>query len=320
MSLLSIIGDAASAALPIAGTIVGGPLGGVIGAGLGGLASGLTKMDEQNDVNKAQEKLLDYNSPANQMARFKAAGINPYFALGNVTSGNGQSIPEYGPSFSANAQRISSINNTVSSLYNANLQKPKIAADVSRSKSDIDVNKSQIDLNNSYAQRAFAERDYLQLQSDAQDIKNYLLAKYGDSQATADLEKIASEIANNDATRKLTQADVHKVASDILLNYAQIKNLNVNSSNVQAMYPFLVAKLKAEVSNLAVSSANTSADTKLKQLEGGYQEGENKWQNTKNAASLVTGIVTDIAGAGFGAGAIKSLFKGAPKMIKGFGR
>jgi hypothetical protein len=254
------------------------------------------------------------------MARFKAAGINPYFALGNVTSGNGQSIPDYGPAFSSNAQRLSSINSTVSSLYNSNLQKPKIAADVSKVNSDIDVNKSQIDLNNSYAQRALAERDNLKLQSDSQDLKNYLLAKYGDSQATADLEKIASEIANNEETRKLTQADVHKVASDILVNYAQIKNLNVNSANVQAMFPYLVAKLKAEISNLGVNSANTSADTTLKQLEGKYQQGENTWQNTKNAASLVTGIVTDIAGAGFGAGAIKSLFKGAPKMIKGFGR
>lgn len=42
-----------------------------------------------------------YNSPAQQMARLRAAGINPYFAMGNVQAGNAQS--QTAPSWSGAA-------------------------------------------------------------------------------------------------------------------------------------------------------------------------------------------------------------------------
>jgi hypothetical protein len=38
-----------------------------------------------------------YNSPAAQMARFKAAGLNPNLIYGNGTAGNSNSIPQYQP-------------------------------------------------------------------------------------------------------------------------------------------------------------------------------------------------------------------------------
>lgn len=68
---------------------------------------------EQNALNaKMFNKQLDYNtemwnktnaynSPAQQMARLRAAGINPYFAMGNVQAGNAQS--QTAPSWSGAA-------------------------------------------------------------------------------------------------------------------------------------------------------------------------------------------------------------------------
>lgn len=38
-----------------------------------------------------------YNSPAQQMARFKAAGLNPHLIYGQGNAGNQQSIPQFNP-------------------------------------------------------------------------------------------------------------------------------------------------------------------------------------------------------------------------------
>lgn len=47
----------------------------------------------QNDWNIAQwNRQNSYNSPAAQRARYEEAGINPYFALGNIQSGNAESL------------------------------------------------------------------------------------------------------------------------------------------------------------------------------------------------------------------------------------
>lgn len=46
---------------------------------------------QQNEWNLQQwNRQNAYNDPSAQMARFRAAGINPYFALGNITSGNAE--------------------------------------------------------------------------------------------------------------------------------------------------------------------------------------------------------------------------------------
>lgn len=47
----------------------------------------------QNEWNIAQwNRQNAYNTPAAQRARYEEAGINPYFALGNIQSGNAQSL------------------------------------------------------------------------------------------------------------------------------------------------------------------------------------------------------------------------------------
>ena len=47
----------------------------------------------QNDWNVAQwNRQNAYNTPAMQRQRYEEAGINPYFALGNIQSGNAESL------------------------------------------------------------------------------------------------------------------------------------------------------------------------------------------------------------------------------------
>lgn len=319
MSLWSVLSGAVQTAAPVLGSFFG-PAGTALGAGVAGGLAAINKAHDESLANDAVNASNAYNSPSAQMARLNAAGISPWVAQGMVGNGNQSSLPNYAPAVSSYSQQISSIPQSVSNAYSSFKQGQKVDSDIAFNNASISKIPSEIALNQANLSKVNAETDLTKLNSDAQDLKNYLLGKYGDVQATADLERIASEIANNQATRELTKADVNKVASDILLNYAQIKNLDVNSANVQALMPFLVAKLKVETGSIQAGTANTQADTNLKLFEGQYQQGENNWQNTKNAASLVTGIVTDVVGAAYGAGAIKGLFKGGPKAVTGFGR
>ena len=56
-------------------------------------AANLKLAQFQNDWNIAQwNRQNAYNTPAAQRKRYEEAGINPYFALGNIQSGNAQSL------------------------------------------------------------------------------------------------------------------------------------------------------------------------------------------------------------------------------------
>lgn len=56
-------------------------------------AANLKLAQYQNDWNLAQwNRQNAYNSPAAQRARYEEAGINPYFALGNMSGGNSESL------------------------------------------------------------------------------------------------------------------------------------------------------------------------------------------------------------------------------------
>lgn len=58
----------------------------------------------------------DWNTPAAQMARYKAAGVNPYAALGQISSGNIGTMPQ-APDFSEAAQGVGNVvSNAVSLL------------------------------------------------------------------------------------------------------------------------------------------------------------------------------------------------------------
>ena len=64
--------------------------------------------NEQNAFNKAMWDAENmYNTPVQQRLRYEAAGINPYFALGNISAGNAQSAVQqngYTPTVTPNQQ------------------------------------------------------------------------------------------------------------------------------------------------------------------------------------------------------------------------
>ena len=64
--------------------------------------------NEQNEFNKSMWDAENaYNTPVQQRLRYEAAGINPYFALGNISAGNAQSAVQqngYTPTVTPNMQ------------------------------------------------------------------------------------------------------------------------------------------------------------------------------------------------------------------------
>lgn len=80
-------------------------------------------MDKQNDWNLEQwERNNSYNTPAAQMQRFRDAGINPYFALGNVQGGNAQSLTSAGAAPAAGATMEKPDYSFVGQAFNNGLQ------------------------------------------------------------------------------------------------------------------------------------------------------------------------------------------------------
>lgn len=104
-----------------------------------------TNLQIARETNEANANLWreqsEYNTPVNQMARFRAAGINPYMAMSQISSGNaetapqmqGSSIaPEYSSQTAAIAQQgLTGLADSISSLgslYDQYLQRQNMQA------------------------------------------------------------------------------------------------------------------------------------------------------------------------------------------------
>lgn len=106
--------------------VVGGAL-----AGIGSVVGGLFGSSGQSSANKTNLKIAresfahnqkmwqlqnDYNSPVNQMARYREAGLNPHMMYGSVSSGNSTNVPEFDAPRMENAYQ--SLANGISGGFN----------------------------------------------------------------------------------------------------------------------------------------------------------------------------------------------------------
>lgn len=86
-----------------AASILGGGLSGLFGSSSASKSlkaqreANATNLQIARETNEANRNLWreqsEYNTPVNQMARFRAAGINPYMAVSQITSGNAETAP-----------------------------------------------------------------------------------------------------------------------------------------------------------------------------------------------------------------------------------
>lgn len=83
----------------------------------------------------------EYNSPKNQMARYKAAGLNPHLMFGSITPGNAQSAPQYNaPDASIPFTNIGSQIANVGMNYVSTLQNARLTdANVTKAEADAEL-------------------------------------------------------------------------------------------------------------------------------------------------------------------------------------
>lgn len=251
MGVFGSIGRVLSTVAPIAGSFLG-PAGAIAGGAVGALGSSLSTEDDRHYAEQLQQKTNEYNLPSNQAKRFAAAGFNPALALGSgvFTPGNASTTPPVQGATDPN-QLISS----VASMMNAVSARRHTESDISKQSVESDLFKKQMEQIGVQMDKTDAERALLDLQSENQRIENSLLHRYGDSKAVSEINERVSQALLNNENVVLTARNVDAVASQILKNYAEAHNMNVESSKIQAMLPYVIANLKAQTAGIVYDNA-----------------------------------------------------------------
>ncbi|WNK13907.1 MAG: DNA pilot protein [Microvirus sp.] len=235
-TLLNWLADIA----PILGSIVGGPIGSVIGIGASFLDNKLTQ-NRQDDVYRAQrgDAISDreYNSPKNQMARLKEAGLNP-----NLVYGNGADV---------------AVQNTRPSTYTTT--PVTTGAGITGALSQfVNLQKVQAETDNLRAQKELilADREYREHQSTGLGIDNSLKSA---------LYQNSLEMAHQDLLKKQADTQFTLDSND----RAAASNAMTIKEGLQRIIEsrMRVAKDLQEIQNLKKSYNLIESDNRIRQLD-----------------------------------------------------
>lgn len=239
------------------------------------------------------ERENEYNSPANQMARMAAAGINPAAAAQAVAGGSsgsvqqssvaGSSNPQSGavasaPSYSGSMAQLlgNSANSALNSaltiaettgahIHNKNLQKQydasieNLKSNTAKNFQDVEVGKQQADFLGEQANRL------------------KLLTPVEVEQCRQQTNLIMAEILNTEANTELVEAETAVAESQVAMNEAQtaatyqsIKESKARIANLDANTSLAIAeaaKVYAEKNNVEADTVIKNFEASVKQLE-----------------------------------------------------
>lgn len=237
----------------------------IAGAGLD-LASGLFNtgvqyatskklMDYQNKINIQNWKMAnEYNSPSAQMARYKAAGLNPnlvYGSLGQTAAGNISSPSASGinprtnfGSSVANFQMAAQQRKVLQAQeHNLKLQNDQISANIKKTDAETENIKTN----------TFQTQDLYPLRKEAQDFANQM-SKFGIDKMAAESQYyeinayLDSEIKAN---QTILQHDQH------VLNLVTKLEKEANISRMQAERALIGARILLTKSQVGLTQAQT---------------------------------------------------------------
>lgn len=237
---------------------------------VGSLAGGAIGAFAQNSANETQMKMFHeqmrfnrdmireqnaYNTPAAQRARYEEAGINPYLALGNISSGSQQSTMQ-----APNAPQIAPITQFGESLQAASQNSIRNLIDLSQAQADIQIKEEQrkgLAIDNLHKDDVYladiglkkSQKGKLDSEKTAQDINNLTLpdinnmnlaqlqALVGKTQAETDLLKIQKDLASFDLGFKQKHAEEQfkaELGKTIMETITGYKNADSNRMNAIA--------------------------------------------------------------------------------------
>lgn len=261
---------------------------------VGSLAGGAIGAFAQNSANETQMKMFHeqmqfnrdmireqnaYNTPAAQRARYEAAGINPYLALGNISSGSQQSTMQ-----APNAPQIAPITQFGESLQAASQNSIRNLIDLSQAQADIqlkDTNNRILKIEELYKEKELLAKiglmkdqsGKLRSEKNGLDIDNMFRFSLNDAnlsqlqaltnktEAETDLLKVQKELASFDLGFKQKHAEEQfkaEMAKTIMETITGYKNADSNRMNAIANLKNADTNRKkaiAEIQNLAADTA-----------------------------------------------------------------
>lgn len=217
------------------------------------------------DTNKANQRLADqayandldmwnkmneYNSPAAQMARFQAAGLNPnmIYGQGAAGGGNANSFPKYNP--------------PTIDYRGMHLKMPIM--EMMSAYQDFQMRQAQIN-------NVKAQTQNIQERTMTEPLRRFLTEVSGQSQSF-DLEtknlRRPEELKLLTGQREKQQQDIDKVIADIA-NVRQDTSIKGKLVPYQVdHYKYTNQKIREEINNLLQTNKNLKIDEVLKNLEG----------------------------------------------------
>lgn len=233
-------------------------------------AANLKLAQYQNDWNLAQwNRQNAYNTPAAQRARYEEAGINPYFALGNMSSGNSESLlsadmsnqqsgaEAYNMKAQGSQQLGASISSAANQFFNTQYQQEQTKAlQIQNTENLLSMNKRVQGLEYDNQAKKMANELYnANMQSlmnitKNQERESYARVAQANLQTVGSQYDVASKAFTNrfilPAQRDIAQMTIGKMVSEIAYQKAQEKWTEKQTS------------LAAKYASAALLSANAS--------------------------------------------------------------
>lgn len=224
---------------------------------------GKQRADALSDWNMMNE----YNSPAAQMQRFKAAGLNPNLIYGQQNEGATVRSTDV-KSWNPQAPDIQGgVRNTISAFTDYTLQSEQIKnMEAARKNMETDNLIKQITAGNLLTQGKSMEFDLGQRIRLADTIFEQAGATLEQTRTGTSATQISSQLAKNRDTREaIMQSSNLKEAAERILNSQLGRSLTVSQ----------MQKISAEIKNLGVQNRLLNADAHLR--EQGIQPGDPAW-------------------------------------------
>jgi hypothetical protein len=267
------------------------PFGEVITAGAGLLSGGLNSIFQRNQQDKAWQQTVamwnmqnKYNTPFNQMARFKAAGLNPNLIYGQGNPGNASGAPNYQVSahtspFGAALEALTNVANLelIKSQVDKNkVESQRIQSDTKR----IDSATAGQDISNRFNSAAFEDRLSI-LSAENRKAVNAADMSDVDAEYYSDMKSFSAEIAKMSAQK--INIDYERAGMEYELAFQKHEFLaRSNELTLQAQRLGLLTS-EVEIKKIIAQIANIVSDTHGKDLANELQEyarGQGYWRYT----------------------------------------
>lgn len=248
--------------------VLGGAAISALGSIAGGISSTLLNYKNTKKLTQMQqewqEKMRDeanaYNTPSAQMQRYKEAGINPYLALGNVDSGQSDTVSgsvAQAPDTSALANGFASASQTIGQIpmQLAQLENIQASTDDTKASAQGKLIANDVALASKYWQIASSQEDYRSKMYNA-SMQKKQLQLFSD---TFDMQKLQVE---------------HQ--TETMLYAKELQRLQVTGQGItNAINRFVLEnQLPQELANLGQQFLQLVATTKVAEAQYGLTKAE----------------------------------------------